>query len=832
MEAKSVVWAFLFAVFAGIAQASIDTGEIDGVIPETLAEAKSAGYVHLSQKTTATTDPSQCEFTAAAKWRNADDSQADAPSTANKYYVAPGTSYVLYTPNKAGVYAFPDTTLVIGGYLQSLVKTSADSTGRVSRVHFVYGTGSNPVIRYQANKGPFFGKAYVHTTTAHPLEIRWDCDNTQDQAQSIQFDFFGDPTASICTLIPAGRFTKAPKYYKATLKFLGDLSGYRGRFLVYSNVVTAVNGPVALSSVDLMQDARFRFLNAAENTVGDLTFRAGADGLVYDVVDGEVAKLTVTNDYVQSGTVDLDVPLALKGNVASPAKTWTLLELAEGATGTLDPAKFTVSGVTYAENSGGLPKCTLDLSEDGRSLGFSRREIVALQISSDASKTSPLECAQNSEGTDYWSDHAAPQAGRDYLDVGYTVYGPFSAAAKGADVVFPGESLTLIGGALYGAQTAEASLFFKELTFAPKVLDGKTSNSSLRCWGGGVTRNYGAEIGSHATHTIKGRICLLDDSAEVSCIAYNGACYRLEAEITGEATLSCRGLEGAKSTPKGCIELAGLNTNYMGKIVVSIKSKAHTGDDPSMYPETPSLTQCATLIVSDERNLGGRLTSFTYNALTIQQMCILAAASDMTVSAANNRGILVSNVGRMLVPQDVTLAVDTPITYKGVLRKEGKGLLTLGGKALFRDGKDATAPLAGTNELQVIAGSVKPTSTNCLDGVKMTFAAGTKLVYDLDPAGEGMKEFGPVNVKEPDGTPLAMGEGVASVPVEFAGDLTKLPLETTLALGTFASDEIANAVRGKLAIVRPKGYQVALSVNDNHTLVATLAHKGAVLLIK
>ena len=812
MTAKSVLGAFSL-VAATVAQASIDTGESDGVIPQTLDEAKELGYVYLDVAGSSSTST---EFNSAGKWKNPDGSQADAPSADNKYFVANGGT--LYTPNATGIFAFPNTPLVVAGILQSMVKTGGASTTSVERLHFVSSDSTYPTFRFYANKGPFVGTAHLDTTHQKPLRLEWGVDNNgAAQSQDFHFDFVGTSDAWIDMLIPVKRFTTA-KIGRVSLNYVGDMSRYLGGINVFSNITASVKGPVALKGVKLLQDSTFKVANVSENTVGDLEFKSGATGLELQTADGQAAKLTVTNSYKQPTpiVVKLTPAVTVSAQDVTSSAFIPLLELGEGVEGSLDASTIALTGLSGADGEGRLPHITPCVTEDGKSFGCSVKEVVRL-LASDTAKCSALVSAEDASGAKFWSDNLEPQAGRDYLAT-KTIYLPNPGTG---DFVFAGDALQMDGASLYIAQTPHTSITFDDLI----MVDGE-----LRAWGGGTSRNYGSEIGKLNTQTIKGNISMLGTT--VSVTAYNNCCVRIESELSGKADLTLKGLDGAQNTPKGNVELAGLNTNWLGKITLTIKTKAHKEDPSKPYPATPSLEQYTTLFITDERNLGGRLDAFAYNALTVNQMCMLATYTDVTLTADYNRGIRIVNCGRVFVTDGQTLAVNTPITYAGELRKEGKGTLALGGKALFINGKDATAPLAGTNELQVIAGSVKPTSTNCLDGVKMTFAAGTKLVYDLDPAGEGMKEFGPVNVKEPDGTPLAMGEGVASVPVEFAGDLTKLPLETTLALGTFASDEIANAVRGKLAIVRPKGYQVALSVNANHTLVATLAHKGAVLLIK
>lgn len=65
-------------------------------------------------------------------------------------------------------------------------------------------------------------------------------------------------------------------------------------------------------------------------------------------------------------------------------------------------------------------------------------------------------------------------------------------------------------------------------------------------------------------------------------------------------------------------------------------------------------------------------------------------------------------------------------------------------------------------------GAIKPLSATSLDGATIVASAGTKLVFDLNPADAELKAYGIRNVKTK--TPFARADGnSAKIPIEFEG---------------------------------------------------------------
>jgi len=95
------------------------------------------------------------------------------------------------------------------------------------------------------------------------------------------------------------------------------------------------------------------------------------------------------------------------------------------------------------------------------------------------------------------------------------------------------------------------------------------------------------------------------------------------------------------------------------------------------------------------------------------------------------------------------------VTYAGSFWKEGAGTLALGARPRFCEGGEDAVPLTGTNVLRVLAGSVMPLTTNCLDGVRVQLGLGGALRYQVAPSDAALRSYGIVNLAEPDGVPFA-----------------------------------------------------------------------------
>ena len=98
--------------------------------------------------------------------------------------------------------------------------------------------------------------------------------------------------------------------------------------------------------------------------------------------------------------------------------------------------------------------------------------------------------------------------------------------------------------------------------------------------------------------------------------------------------------------------------------------------------------------------------------------------------------------------------------------KLGPGSLVLGCAApgFATNGVPCEVPLAGTNVLTVAGGSLRVAAANAVNGLAVSFAAGTTLVVDPYPADADLRAYGAINTKW--GAPFANAQGGA-IPVSF-----------------------------------------------------------------
>lgn len=244
------------------------------------------------------------------------------------------------------------------------------------------------------------------------------------------------------------------------------------------------------------------------------------------------------------------------------------------------------------------------------------------------------------------------------------------------------------------------------------------------------------------------------------------------------------------------------------------------------YGEVPSLTRSTTLHVSDPRNLGGALATFTPDALQLEQMSVLRPSATMTLDTPN-RGIRVSGMGRFDVPKRVTLTVANPITYAGTLRKEGEGTLVLAAASIVEP--SAGTPTGhgessadGGNRLEIADGRVLALATNALDGVAVVTGSKGALAFGINPSGEGMQEYGLMGVDATgDDATINVAFDVSSSPDAPPED------NWTVALFTVPRDA-AEALKDRLRVTKAYlRYAVDLSVRENgdgtSTILATHA---------
>ena len=244
---------------------------------------------------------------------------------------------------------------------------------------------------------------------------------------------------------------------------------------------------------------------------------------------------------------------------------------------------------------------------------------------------------------------------------------------------------------------------------------------------GGAT--FGAAgCGSSGFQTLQGGVVWLRDTTWEQPATFSGS--------SGQQTHLVSALKGGGSLrfSSGNLntrtKITGNNSDFTGQI--RLGSTVKTG----------SVSANTVLEFDAPENLGGARASFDSRSLYIERGSVLAPVNPMVLEA-NNRGIFVDTEGKIVVTNG-TFGIQRPIRMTGSLRKEGVGVLALGGELTFgTDGTDA--PDGANNILNVAAGAIEPLTTNGFARLSISFAAGTRLIVDAASADSDVRTFGLFN---------------------------------------------------------------------------------------
>lgn len=314
----------------------------------------------------------------------------------------------------------------------------------------------------------------------------------------------------------------------------------------------------------------------------------------------------------------------------------------------------------------------------------------------------------------HWSDGFNVHEGANYLvskiDGGNTVL--LTPGKQKESYVFPGESLTI--GAGCQIRHFNDSLYVKKMNFR--------SGSYMF-------------VGNSAGGVVTGDVVNVE-SGEVKFSAYTGCKVRIDSEIRGRANIWF-GQIGGESNPQAFNEFTRLNTNFFGSIYVR----------QVIPPDLERKFQ--TLYVSDERNLGGRLGTFNYTALLLENMSRLRTRKSFELTENMNRGVYVNGVGRFYADEGMKMGMNAVLTMNGLLRKEGSGVLSMGGRVKFFSSAKVPGdePRANSNLFEVVEGAVEVTKAHSIDGLETTFRSGTKLVLCANRDDGELTDLGIVNAK-------------------------------------------------------------------------------------
>lgn len=332
---------------------------------------------------------------------------------------------------------------------------------------------------------------------------------------------------------------------------------------------------------------------------------------------------------------------------------------------------------------------------------------------------------------------------------------------------------------------------------------------------------------------LKGRVFM--DDADLRLCAYAKGELVMNGEVSGSGTISCQGNNRGSGNPGGYYRLTGLNTNYSGKVRLTME---HVDGRSISFEETESTMRFNSLCVSDSRNLGGAMFPADPKGIVVENMGRIQAL-ETTEFNEPTRGFYIGWVGRIDVAPGKTMTLRNPIAVNGTLWKENAGCLALGNETL-RFGSsalDELPPPDSTNHMFMVAGgSVKPLTAGCMDGLDVVISNDTRFVFDLYPQDESLRKYGIRNVKTD--APFACGAGTDAIRVEFDG-LPPAANTFTNGLFTVKSEEIAKALLDKIRLIRPKNPWYAMKIlelpataAEHRTLAAEFRKVGMTISIR
>jgi hypothetical protein len=506
-----------------------------------------------------------------------------------------------------------------------------------------------------------------------------------------------------------------------SVTFAGDCTNYLGTVIVTSAVdnASSVYGCM-LTLVTSDFTGGLVFSPGTRLSIPDSTQRKTVGSLSLDgrgvLAMSNRMPLSVTNTFsIVNGPVPLEISLAADCVPTDLAVTNKVAILEYPAESMIEPKDFS----PYAAGNDMIMAsfAGLEMSEaDGvRTISAVLTPVVVQTVNDTANNNYQGNTASSLYEHDlaHWSDSLNVHPHANYLvtKIGENKTTLLTPGPVRDSYVFPGESLTIGTGCQI--RNFNSSMYVKRLNF---------------CSGSYMF------VGKDAGGVVTGDVVRVE-SGEVKFSAFNGCKMRIDSEMQGKANIWF-GQIGGESNPQAFNEFTRLNTNFFGSIYVR----------QVLSPDLEKKFQ--TLYVSDERNLGGRLGMFRYNALTLENMSQLRTRKSFTLTENMNRGVYVNGVGRFYVDEGMEMGMNAVLTMNGLLRKEGTGKLSMGGSVKYlASSVPGDAPRANSNLFEIVEGTVEVGKATALDGLETTFHAGTRLLLRVDRDDADLTARGIVNFK-------------------------------------------------------------------------------------
>ena len=441
-------------------------------------------------------------------------------------------------------------------------------------------------------------------------------------------------------------------------------------------------------------------------TIGSLSFAANSTLETKLTINGNTGKpetstITLTEGLTTTDPVNLTFTGgARKDTDAAVGYEWSVLKLPKAKAEQIHPEHFVL-----ASQNTSFPKddfyvgLIVRTNENDVSLNVISRKRVYMTETLDAGNRGfgydpYYEYYTAATNAAAWSDGktlGSPDV--DYVSGSHLNLAPPSLCDANHAYVFPGASLTM-------SNSMTLCTAARQVTFPV-----------LRMMRGSQFWPLTDEMTE--TTVVRGQIYLVNSSTRYPAYVRvrTGMSVDVQADLSG-ASGCCLQIQPNADNATGCrIAFGHDNSDYKGSIFV-----AGNSDGVSDFANGQ------TLVLQAANNVGGSLTSFSADALSLFRFATLEVTNDLVFATAN-RGLTVNNA-RIKVGASATFTFANDITYAGPLVKTGAGRLVLGGSAL-----------GSKKTLTVAEGTLAISTDTALDGVVVTFTGGA-LAVDSATTGE------------------------------------------------------------------------------------------------
>ena len=315
-----------------------------------------------------------------------------------------------------------------------------------------------------------------------------------------------------------------------------------------------------------------------------------------------------------------------------------------------------------------------------------------------------------------WTDEELPHENAVYFN------GELQTRLNTAGYSFPGEGFILVGKTFIMHQKADFGYVGVENDATIQTYTGKTAGLT----DGVVDIAPGKRL--TLTTSINGRM-------------------EIDSAIRGAGDVTLTLVTGTDAPGSSTHVFAGVNTGWTGSLL--LKTGYLTSRKYPTYDKG-----YVSFKFSDGRALGGKKTTFAYDAITLASFARFTPTASTQLADGLNRGLYVGDptskmicTGIFSIGEGITLTNHWPMTVNGTVYKEGTGTLELASDCRFLD--DTVPEDADLHELIISDGIVRVSHADALNGliVDVSSTLDKALALDLAKTEGDLFAFGIRNTK-------------------------------------------------------------------------------------